>query len=321
MSPKVSIIIPAYNVAPYIAECLQSVLAQTFLDWEVVLVDDGSTDTTVAEVQKIEDKRIQIIQQQNAGPSKVRNTGVKQAKGEFILYLDSDDRLHPDTLQTCCDTIQTHAVDAVTFDGYNFTVENGQEQISRDTYFDRSRKLQEKVYSGQEFLKTEVLQKAVVVQPCVYMVTKEKILQVPFEESILHEDVLYHYELLEHLDTIYYLPQQFYQRRLREDSIVHTATSLKSLTSYHRIIKELEAKYANERGERKRLYQKIIAKNMLQVGKLGKRYLFGKATNKREGLSVLKETLSAKSFTLGSYKKIYCFLGAIYYLFADIFSK
>lgn len=317
MIPKVSIIIPAYNVEKYIAECLGSVLAQTFVDWEAIVIDDGSTDGTVLEIKKFDDERIGLLQQRNAGLSVSRNRGIALAKGNFVLCLDSDDRLHPETLQVCYNLAQKYVLDAVTFDGFDFRVEEGGEIIMKGGYFDRSRKLEERKYRGQEFLEKEVFAKAVVVSAPLYFVKREKLLQVPFEKDMLHEDVLFHYTLLLFLQNIYYLPQKFYQRRLREHSIVHTNPSLKSLESYVKIIHSLESRYVAAELNRKRLYRKIIAKNMLQVGKLGKRYLLGRGENKAIAWQLLKQITFKGSLILC--KSIYFFLGFTYYLFSDVF--
>ena len=94
----ISVIIPLYNKEAAIAQSLKSVLSQEYDDFEVVIVDDGSTDNSVAIVEAINDSRIRLIKQENGGPSKARNTGVKNAKGEWILFLDGDDELLPNAL-------------------------------------------------------------------------------------------------------------------------------------------------------------------------------------------------------------------------------
>ena len=94
----ISVVIPLYNKEASIKQSLMSVLSQFYQEFEVVIVDDGSTDNSVAKVEEIQDSRIRLIRQENGGPSKARNTGVKNAKGEWILFLDADDDLLPDAL-------------------------------------------------------------------------------------------------------------------------------------------------------------------------------------------------------------------------------
>ena len=97
----VSIIIPSYNQGPYLAEALESVLAQTYTNWECIIVDDGSHDNT-AEVAKSyceKDARIKYLYQENSGVSAARNNGVAHSKGEYILPLDGDDKIAPEFLE------------------------------------------------------------------------------------------------------------------------------------------------------------------------------------------------------------------------------
>jgi glycosyltransferase involved in cell wall biosynthesis len=97
---SVSVIIPAYNAEPHIAETLNSVLAQTFTDLEVIVVDDGSTDCTAKIVEKMAraDKRVSLLSQQNAGVAAARNAGMKVARGEWLAFLDADDIWYPQKL-------------------------------------------------------------------------------------------------------------------------------------------------------------------------------------------------------------------------------
>ena len=117
MQPKLSIIVPVYNVAELIDATLTSVLSQSFRDFELILVDDGSTDGTkeMLETRYHDDHRIRLISQANAGPAVARNTGIEAALGHYILFLDSDDTLVDGALQTISDTIDRFGSDLVIF--------------------------------------------------------------------------------------------------------------------------------------------------------------------------------------------------------------
>ena len=91
--PKVSVIVPVYNAEKYLQECVDSILRQTLADLELILVDDGSTDTSPALCDRYaeQDLRVRVIHQANAGSSAARNRGIEVATGEWIAFVDSDD--------------------------------------------------------------------------------------------------------------------------------------------------------------------------------------------------------------------------------------
>lgn len=90
-TPKVSVVIPAYNAMAYLPETLNSVFKQTFQDFEIIIINDGSSDNIVDWVNGLTDTRIKLISQKNSGPSEARNTGIKHSQGEYIAFLDADD--------------------------------------------------------------------------------------------------------------------------------------------------------------------------------------------------------------------------------------
>lgn len=98
---KISIIIPVYNIEKYLSECLESILNQTFKDFEVICVNDGSTDSSLEILKSFaqKDSRFKIFSQKNQGAAIARNTGIKQAKGEYLQFLDSDDYFEPNMLE------------------------------------------------------------------------------------------------------------------------------------------------------------------------------------------------------------------------------
>lgn len=109
MSLTFSIIIPVYNVAPYLRECLDSVLAQTFVDWEAICVDDGSTDESGAILDEYaaKDKRFRVIHQANGGVARARNAALDVATGEWIQFVDGDDVLAVDALSLVASALGT----------------------------------------------------------------------------------------------------------------------------------------------------------------------------------------------------------------------
>lgn len=100
--PKISVIVPIYNVEKYLSACLDSILGQTFRDFEAICVNDGSSDNSAAILTEYaqKDSHIKVITQENKGLSGARNTGIKAATGEYICFVDSDDRIPPYALKT-----------------------------------------------------------------------------------------------------------------------------------------------------------------------------------------------------------------------------
>ncbi len=113
--PLVSVVVPAYNVEPYIAQCIESVLAQTVSDWEMVIVNDASTDGTVAVVERyLSDPRIRLVHNpQNIGLSSTRNRGFEEARGKWFALVDSDDWIAPHRLERLVEYAHAETLDMV----------------------------------------------------------------------------------------------------------------------------------------------------------------------------------------------------------------
>lgn len=122
---KVSVVIPAYNAAHVLPEAIDSVLAQTFTDWELWIVDDGSTDHTQEAVKAYDDDRIKLITQSNGGVSSARNCGGMRSQGELIAFLDADDRWLPDKLSVHIEFMDTHPEVQVSFARVEFLTVDG----------------------------------------------------------------------------------------------------------------------------------------------------------------------------------------------------
>lgn len=121
----ISVVIPLYNKEQSIASTLQTVLNQTYQDFEIVIVDDGSTDHSVEEVTKVLNPRIRLIHQENAGVSAARNRGIEEAKGEYIAFLDADDEWKSDYLKTQYELTQKYPECSVFACNYEFKDSQG----------------------------------------------------------------------------------------------------------------------------------------------------------------------------------------------------
>lgn len=124
-SPRVSVVMPVFNVAPYVAEAVQSVLDQVFTDFELVIVDDGGTDDSIAICRTFDDPRIRIVHQQNRGLAGARNTGIAHARGEVIALLDPDDRWSPEKLRLHVIHLDADTSVGVSYSGSRFIDADG----------------------------------------------------------------------------------------------------------------------------------------------------------------------------------------------------
>ena len=134
MKPIISVIIPIYNTSQYLNQCLDSILAQTFRNIEIICVDDGSTDNSLPILSEYatKDKRIIILQQKNNGGGAARNLGLRVAKGKYLSFLDSDDFFDPDMLECAYHTAEKYGADITIFKYHEFN--NNTSHYSNNIY-------------------------------------------------------------------------------------------------------------------------------------------------------------------------------------------
>src|SRR5258705_1559285 len=107
-TPDFSIVVPLYNKVSEISRCLHSALAQTYENFELIVIDDGSTDGGDVVVRSFQDRRLRFLQQENCGLAETRNNGVRAAKSAVVAFLDADDELLPTHLDEMCRLVQLH---------------------------------------------------------------------------------------------------------------------------------------------------------------------------------------------------------------------
>ena len=127
---RFSVVVPLYNKENCIRMTLESVKKQSFKDYEVIVVDDGSTDCSLEEARKIKSENITIIHQQNQGVSVARNTGILHAQGQYIAFLDADDEWEPDYLKTIDHLIEKYPESDMYVTAYRIDMGNGKEHYS-----------------------------------------------------------------------------------------------------------------------------------------------------------------------------------------------
>ena len=239
---KVSIILPIYNVAPYLEETFESIIHQSLEDIEIIAVNDGSTDNSEAIIKAYQQKDPRIISfsQPNRGQSAARNLALQHATGKYIYMMDSDDKLNSaDALQICYDYAEKNQADFIFFDGESFS-EDGVQRISWNTK--RTHLVDEnKQYDG-EYLLNLVLDTQ--THNCVVwllFINKTFLdrIGLHFYEGIIHEDELFTTILTLSSSNIYCLKQNFVGHRIREASTMFIRYSKRNLNCYLTVADEL----------------------------------------------------------------------------------
>lgn len=219
--PQVSVIVPVYKTESYLHRCVDSILAQSFTDFEIILVDDGSPDNCgrICDEYAEKDERIKVIHQENGGLSAARNAGLNRVQGDVVYFLDSDDYIEAGLFEAAVDAMQTY--DLVVID-YRIVDENGVEK-SR-CCFDEKEIVFFDEYSRFRFLACEYLNYKVGFEACVHFY-KKKIIDkhsLYFEDNrkVFAEDLLFTFCYLMHTDSIACLNGVYYNYCQHADSIM-----------------------------------------------------------------------------------------------------
>ncbi len=226
--PFLSIIVPAYNVENYIKQCVDSILAQTYTDFELLLVDDGSKDSTgeICDEYARKDARVRVIHKQNGGLVSARKAGLAEAVGEYAAYVDGDDWVAEDMFQKLCECAIMQKVDIVIADFLSAYTDKEVKttQNMRAGRYSKA-ELVEEVYSHM-LCKDEYFSFGFF--PCVWgKIFKRSLLlpnQMQVDEGIrLGEDAACLYPVLLEADSIYYLKEQYLcYYRIRQSSMSHS---------------------------------------------------------------------------------------------------
>lgn len=232
---KVSIVVPIYNVEKYLEKCLDSLVTQTYDNIEMILVNDGSTDQSLQIAEKYLKKyeQIRLIDQENGGLSKARNTGMKLAKGKYLCFVDSDDWLEPNTVQEIVARMEAENLDLCLYgaNGY-LSDENETKQYPEGDYnysinysgWCSGKELLVRLYAAGEFH----------AMACMYMIKRELVVKnkLTFIEGFIHEDELFTPYILYYADRVGLQQEKYYNKRIRKNSIVTGSKALEHMKGY-----------------------------------------------------------------------------------------
>ncbi len=232
--PKVSFIIPVYNTEKYLRECLDSVVNQTLRDIEIICVDDGSSDGSpcILEEYRAKDSRVVVIKQANSGLSSARNRGMHRAHGEYISFVDSDDYLELNALERASKIAKDRNLDIIQFDRERFF---DSEKLAKNSHVQLKHITEStEVMSGVQYLKTSKDQGTyfVTVWSALWRRAFLEEHHISFKEGIIHEDHLFSFQAYMAADRVMRIPDKFYHRRVREDSIMTRPKTAQNVIGY-----------------------------------------------------------------------------------------
>lgn len=213
--PLISVLVPVYNVKPYLRHCIDSVLAQTFLDFEVVLVDDGSTDGSgkICDNYASEDGRVRVIHQKNEGLAAARNTALGSARGTLVTYVDGDDWILPHYLERLLEALHGTGADMSVCSMYF---------ASRDDEVPDAVGGRTVCYDGTRALREMLYQKRLDTSACGRLFFRKLTEGIFFPAGKWYEDFATMYKILLNCGTIACLDQPLYVYRQHGDSIMHS---------------------------------------------------------------------------------------------------
>ena len=229
--PIISIIIPVYNVELYLKDCLNSILAQSYKDFEVLLINDGSSDKSgnICDEYAVIDNRIRVFHQKNSGVSSARNLGLREAKGEWICFVDSDDWIDNNTLEVIL-SAEDDSIDCVQF---GFKQINNDEIIMQSSLPNQPLKIDKKTYFSKILFHSAI---------CGYLIKTSVIRKnnICFPNNIKYgEDQAFILKALMCCHNIYILNERFYNYRYREGSAMNSSKTFSRAEDHLKVIKNI----------------------------------------------------------------------------------
>lgn len=237
MPKTVSVIVPVYNVKPYLPRCIERLLNQTYTDLEIWLIDDGSTDGsgTICDEYAKKDSRIQVIHKPNSGVSSARNAGLRAATGDYIGFLDSDDYCAPTMFETLVTQLETTTSDIAVC-----SFANEESPNIFVPYFKGEKKTY--VFNNQEQIANLLQNKYYSCSCCDKLFCRNVLDGLFFDETITHyEDLFFLYEAMKRSSKLVFYPEALYYYCTNQGSASTSRFSDKTMTMvdvYDRIYAE-----------------------------------------------------------------------------------
>lgn len=226
----ISVIVPVYNVAEYLDACITSIQKQTYKHLEILLIDDGSIDESgsICDRYALEDKRIQVIHQDNVGLSAARNKGISVCKGEYISFIDSDDFIEQSFIETTYSVMVESGCDLVCMEAARF-YDGGERKVYSYWHGIDNPKEHYTVYSPEQMLEIALYQKLSVTDAQLKLYRKKHFQNVRFPIGRYYEDTATTYLFILHSNRVAVIRYRLYAYRVRKSSIMTGTYSNKCL--------------------------------------------------------------------------------------------
>lgn len=232
VNPLISVVVPVYNVERYLQQCVESVLRQTYRHLEIILVDDGSTDSSGEMCDRLagRDDRIRVVHKRNAGLGMARNSGLDVAKGEFVMFLDSDDFVDARMVEELYAQLKRTDADT-SYCGYNEYFDEHNVKPRPAAYNDRTFRgddiidhvLLEMIAGKPEDSKEALLSVSVCFALLSMRVIREHDIRFPSEREFISEDIIFDIAYLRHATCVTYIDKPlYYYRYSNNTSLTHT---------------------------------------------------------------------------------------------------
>ena len=247
MNPLISIIVPVYNAESYVKKCVDSLLSQTYSPIEIVLVNDGSTDSSLNVIRELECENIKVIDKPNGGAASARNVGVDEAAGEFITFVDADDYVSDEYVSVLHSLITKYKAD-ISFVGFAMTSEK---------LYSFSSGADTRVVNREEMLYRLCNQNKIkeTIIPCK-LYKRDLLKSIRFPEGMTYEDLASTYKLFASVEAAAESDDILYAYYQSADSVMRSEYSMKNFNSENRAWDERIEFYSNLGNQR--LYEHAL---------------------------------------------------------------
>lgn len=238
----ISVIVPVYNVAQYLEKSIASIQQQTYQNLEIILVDDGATDESGRLCEQIDeqDERVLVYHKENEGLSQARNDGLKQAHGDYVIFIDSDDYIHPEMIASLYQQLVKEDADVSSCGVMNVYANSESPQTeNQDDYF---------VCDTETFLREYLIGEKIPGTICNKLIKKEIAAQLTFPKGLIYEDAYYHFDLIKVAKKYVVNTKPYYYYFHRGDSITTKPYAKKDLAYidiYQKFYTEVVKEYPN----------------------------------------------------------------------------